>query len=66
MNALFKIYVLAVSVVSVVCLVYVYVKPPQSMFADRDGVAHFAPPVVHGETGEPVALGDLIKHYRGD
>jgi len=66
MATLLKIYVATVSIVSVLALLYVYLMPPQSMFTDRDGVAHFTPPVTHAETGEPVALGDLIRHFRGD
>lgn len=66
MAKLFKIYVIAVSAISVVGLLYVYIMPPQSMRVDREGVTHFTPPVAHAETGEPVALGDLIRHFRGD
>jgi hypothetical protein len=61
-----KLYVLAVTVVSIAGLAYVYIKPPPSMLIDRDGVAHFTPPVMHAETGEPVALGRLIRHFQGD
>ena len=66
MAGLLKLYVIAVAFVSIVGLIYVYVMPPQSMRVDRDGVAHFTPPVMHAETGEPVALDELIRHYRGD
>ncbi len=66
MVTLLKLYVATVSVVSVLALIYVYVKPPQSMLVDRDGIAHFTPPVTHAETGEPVSLGELVRHFRGD
>ncbi len=66
MATLLRLYVLVVSVVSIAGLIYVYAKPPQSMLVDRDGVAHFTPSVIHSETGEPVALGDLMRHFRGD
>ena len=66
MAALLKFYVLVVTLVSILGLAYVYAQPPQSMRVDRDGVAHFTPPVMHAETGEPVALGRLIRHFRGD
>lgn len=66
MATLLKLYVATVSVVSVLALIYVYVKPPQSMLVDRDGIAHFTPPVTHAETGEPVSLGELVRHFRGD
>ncbi len=59
-------YVAIVTLLSVACLIYVYAFPPSSMFRDREGVPHFTPPVVHPETGKPVNLGDLIKHFRGD
>ena len=61
-----KGFVFVIGALSAVCLVYVYAFPPQSMFTDREGVAHFTPPVAHPETGEAIPLGDLIQHYRGD
>lgn len=66
MASLFKAYVLLVSLITVASLIYVYVSPLPSMRVDRDGVAHFTPEVLHAETGEPVPLGDLMKHFRGD
>ena len=63
---LLKTYVWTVAVISLVGLLYVYIKPPASMKIGRDGVEHFTPPVLHAETGEPVALGDLMRHFRGD
>lgn len=66
MKGILKIYVFSVAMVSVVGLFYVYLVPPDSMFVNREGVPHLTPPVIHAETGEPVPLGDLIKHYRGD
>lgn len=65
-SALTKAYVIAVTAISLMCLVYVYASPPQSLTTDRDGVQHFTPPVAHPETGKAVPLGDLIRHYRGD
>lgn len=65
-STLMKVYVLAVTLISILALVYVYAMPPQSMLIDQDGVVHFTPPVMHLETGEPVPLGDLIRHFRGD
>jgi len=66
MATLLKIYVIAVSVITVVGLIYVYVMPPQSMLIDQEGIDHFTPSVIHAETGEPVALGELVRHFRGD
>lgn len=66
MATLLKLYVMAVALVSLLGLVYVYLMPPQSTLVDRDGIAHFTPSVMHAETGEPVPLGDLIRHFRGD
>ena len=65
-NRLMQLYVLMIMVLSFVCLVYVYAFPPSSMLINRDGVAHFSPPVAHPETGEAIDLGELIKHFRGD
>ena len=61
-----KAYVLIVAVVSLVGLVFVYVQPPQSMLKTRDGIAHFTPEVVHPDTGKPISLNELARHYRGD
>ncbi len=61
-----QIYVLTVAAISVIALVYIYVFPPQSMRVSRDGVPHFTPWVEHPETGKPLDMGELIRHYRGD
>lgn len=61
-----QIYVLIVSAVSVVSLVYIYAYVPKSMFVSREGVPHFTPSVAHPETGEPLSVGELIRHFRGD
>ena len=66
MASLLKAYVAAVAIISIAGLYYVYLKPPPSMQVDRDGVAHFTPPVMHAETGEPVPLGNLMRHFTGD
>ena len=61
-----KLYVAVVTAISVASLIYVYAVPLDSMAVDRDGVPHFTPPVAHPETGKPIPLSDLIRHYRGD
>ena len=65
-NRLTQAYMIAVSAISLVALVYVYVFPPQSMFVSREGVPYFSSKVAHPETGEPLALNELVRHYRGD
>ena len=59
-------YVVLVTLISLGALVFVYVYPPESLRSTRDGVPFFTPPVEHPETGEPLDLGELIRHYRGD
>jgi len=61
-----RFYVAVVSATSIVALVYIYAFPPTSMFKSRDGVPHFTPQVMHPETGKPLDVGELIRHYRGD
>ncbi len=61
-----KGFAAAISALSVAVLVYVYTVPMDSMRATRDGAPHFSPKVIHPETGEPVELGKLIRHFRGD
>lgn len=65
-SRLMQLYVLLIMVLSGAALVYVYAFPPKSMFLNRNGIAYFTPPVAHPETGEPIDLGDLVKHFRGD
>jgi hypothetical protein len=69
-NRMFKsvtqAYVGLVSMLSLGALVYIYAFPPESMFKTRDGVPHFTPQVMHPETGKPLSVGELIRHYRGD
>ncbi|MBX2886602.1 MAG: hypothetical protein KTR32_42025 [Granulosicoccus sp.] len=60
------IYVSVVALISLATLVYVYSVPLDSMYETRDGAPHFSPPVINPDTGEPIELGRLIRHYRGD
>ena len=46
-------------------LAYVYIKPPESMRLNRDGVPYFTPPVINPATGEAIPVEQLVKHYRG-
>jgi hypothetical protein len=58
---------MALSVIAVVGgLAYVYIAPPESMRATRDGVPHFTPPVAHPMTGEAVPVERLVRHYKGE
>ncbi len=66
MKFIAQTYVGIVSLISISALVYVYAFPPQSMLKSRDGVPHFTPQVVNPETGKPLDIGELIRHYRGD
>ena len=59
-------YMIAVSAISLLALAYVYVFPPQSMFTSREGIPYFSAKVAHPETGEPLTLNELVRHYRGD
>ena len=61
-----RIYVSVVVALSLAALVYVYAFPPPSLEMTRDGVPFFTPPVAHPETGEPLDLGELIRHYKGE
>ncbi len=65
-KTLTQIYMLAVASISIISLAYVYLFPPPSMFTTRENVPHFSPKIAHPETGKPIALDTLIRHYRGD
>ncbi|MBT3307412.1 MAG: hypothetical protein HN377_13155 [Alphaproteobacteria bacterium] len=60
-----RIYVGLVVVLSIGGLVYVYTAPLESMRANRDGVPYFTPPVINPETGEPVPVDTLVRHFKG-
>lgn len=55
-----------VTLASVATLIYVHVFPPPSMRLTREGVPHFTPPVINPATGEPLDVGELVRHYRGE
>ncbi len=61
-----RIYVALIALVSLGSLLYVYRSPPQSLQKTRDGVPYFSPRVANPETGKPLDLGELIRHYKGD
>lgn len=66
-NANFTLlYVVAVSLVCLASLVYVYLMPPASLQSTRDGVPFFTPPVEHPETGDTLDLGELVRHFKGE
>ncbi|MCP3869218.1 MAG: hypothetical protein GY703_14175 [Gammaproteobacteria bacterium] len=60
------IYVAAVSLTCMASLIYVYLVPPASLQSTRDGIPFFTPPVAHPETGEPLDLGTLVRHFKGE
>jgi len=61
-----RLYVYAISLVCLASLVYVYALPPESLRVTRDGIPFFTPPVAHPETGEPLDLGELVRHFKGE
>jgi hypothetical protein len=61
-----RIFAAIVALLSVAALAYVYAAPPPSMRLSRDGVPHFTPPTVHPVTGEPLDIGKLVRHFKGD
>ncbi|HEB96116.1 MAG TPA: hypothetical protein ENI96_06775 [Sedimenticola thiotaurini] len=63
---LMRLYVTLIAVVSLASLAYVYLAPLPGLQQTRDGVPYFTPRVAHPETGEPLELGELIRHFRGD
>lgn len=55
-----------VTLLTVGGLFYVFAQPPASTRVSRDGVPHFTPPVLNPETGQPVAVDVLVRHYKGE
>ncbi len=65
-NILMRAFATAIAVLSAAVLVYVYAFPPPSMKTTRDGVPFFTPSVINPETGKPISVDALVRHYRGD
>ena len=63
---LMRTFVGLVSLFSICCLIYVYTIPIKSMKVTRDGVPYFTPPVIHPENGNPITVGDLVQHFKGE
>lgn len=61
-----RFYVYAISLVCAAALAYVYAMPPESLRVTRDGVPFFTPPVVNPESGEPLDMGELVRHFKGE
>ncbi|WP_275099079.1 hypothetical protein [Sedimenticola hydrogenitrophicus] len=52
--------------ISIASLVYISVVQPDYLRSDRDGVPFYTPPVINPDGGEPVEMGELIRHYKGE
>lgn len=63
---LMRLYVALAMAAMLAGLGYVYVDPPGSLRVTREGVPHFAPPVIHPQTGEAIPLQRLVQHYKGE
>lgn len=53
------------AIVVVAGLASVYVKPPESMRVNRDGVPYYTPPVINPMTNAAIPVEQLVKHYKG-
>ncbi len=60
-----RTYAILIAAISIGGLGYVYAYPPESMRVSRDGVPFFTPPVINPETGEPISVDALVRHYKG-
>jgi len=61
-----RVFSLAVTVLTVAVIIYVFVAPPPSMQVTRDDVPLLMGPIEHPETGEALDVNMLVRHYRGD
>lgn len=57
---------LAVTGVTVASLAYIVTAQPDYLRSDRDGVPFYTPKVINPEGGEPLSMGELIRHYKGE
>ena len=56
----------AVPILMVLTLAWVFLNPPPSMLTTRDGEPHLQPRVINPETGEPISLDVLKRHFTGE
>lgn len=61
-----QVYVWGIALISVLTLAWVYLNPPVSMRTTRDGEPHLQARVINPETGEPISLDALKRHFTGD
>lgn len=60
------IWSLLVAVVGFGGLIWVAVQQPESLRTSRAGVPLHMPEVIHPETGEPIPVDRLVRHYKGE
>ena len=56
---------IAVLILTIVCYAYIFIKQPESLRKNCDGVPFFSAPVINPDTGESIQL-TLVKHYKGE
>ncbi len=52
--------------ISIASLAYIAAAQPDYLRSDRDGVPFYTPQVINPEGGEPLSMGELIRHYKGE
>jgi hypothetical protein len=55
-----------VTAISIGGLSYIVIAQPDYLRADRDGVPFYTSQVEHPEGDQPVSLGELIRHFKGE
>jgi hypothetical protein len=60
------IFSMLVTLMTVLGIAYIFIAQPAYLRSDRDGVPYFTPEVENPMTNEPVDMGTLIRHYRGE
>lgn len=61
-----RVFVAVVALTSLVSLIYINAFPPPSLRVTRDGVPYFTPPTVNPETGKPLEIDRLVRHFKGE
>ena len=61
-----SIYSVLVGLITLVTLFYITTTPPDYLSYSRDGIPHLSPDVIHPQTGEPLTINKLVKHYKGE
>ncbi|MDZ7663313.1 hypothetical protein [Thiohalophilus sp.] len=61
-----SVFSILVGAVTIGTLIFAFTATPNYLNQSRHGVPHLMPQVKHPQTGEPLEIDMLIRHYKGE